>query len=125
MELKLYGIKDEVVGEIIFFLPSQNDGTMVRAVKGALLVKEPNQINTDIKDKSVYCLGSMDTCTGNITPLSPVYVKRVSEIRQELVNEIKIAKAEIGEKEPNADEVVGEDGAAKGLNFGRGNKNAK
>ena len=52
MKLKIYGVKDEVVGEIIFVLPSQNDGTMVRAVKGALLVKEPNQINTDIKDKA-------------------------------------------------------------------------
>ena len=124
MKLKIYGVKDEVVGEMIFVLPSQNDGTMVRAVKGALLVKEPNQINTDIKDKAVYCLGELDTCTGNIEALSPVYIKRVSEIRQELINEIKVAKMEIGEKEPNADEVVPEDGAVKGLKFARGQKNA-
>ena len=117
MKLFLYGVKDEVVGEFIFFFPAQNDGVMLRMIKGSLLNKEPNQINTDIKDKAVYSLGSIDTATGIIEASSPLYVKRVAEVRIDLINEIKVAKLEAGEEKPEAPEVVPEDGADKGLKF--------
>lgn len=105
MKLNIYGLKDNVVGEFIFFFQQQNEGTLKRVLKGALLSKEPNCIQTDLKDKSVYELGSVNTNTGLIESQQPVFVCNIADIRLELIKEIKIAKAEAGDEHPNADEV--------------------
>lgn len=105
MKLNIYGLKDNVVGEFIFFFQQQNEGTLKRVLKGALLSKEPNCIQTDLKDKAVYELGSINTITGQIEPQQPVFVCNISEIRLELIKEIKLAKAEAGDPKPEAPEV--------------------
>lgn len=109
MKLKFYGLKDDVTGEFIFFFQSQNEGTMKRVVKGALLDKQGNAFTHDIKDKKIYDLGSIDTQSGLVKDNKPVFVCGVNHIRLELIREIKIAKAEAGEKEPNAEEVVSDE----------------
>lgn len=109
MLLNIYGLKDNVVGEFIFFFQQQNEGTLKRILKGALLSKEPNCIQTDLKDKSVYELGSINTNTGKIEPQQPVFVCNISDIRLELIREIKIAKAEAGDENPTAEEVCKDD----------------
>lgn len=110
MKLKFYGLKDDVTGEFIFFFQSQNEGTMKRVVKGALLDKHGNAFTHDIKDKKIYDLGSIDTQTGIVEGNNNiVFVCGVNDVRLDLIREIKIAKAEAGEKEPNADEVVSDE----------------
>lgn len=109
MKLNIYSIKDEVAGEHPFTFEAPNDGMMERIVKGALLSKEQNVINTDIKDKVIFCVGERDTSTGVIVGTEPLFIKRVSEIRLSLIKEIKIAKAEAGDKEPTAEEVAGDE----------------
>ena len=106
MKLNIYGLKDDVAGEFVFFWQAQNEGMMKRAIKGALLSKEQNPFTTDIKDKSVYELGAIDTLTGQLEAIAPIFCVRVSEVRLELIKEIKIAKAEAGVAEPNAEEVA-------------------
>lgn len=108
MKLNIYGLKDTVEGEFVFFFQAKNDGLMQRAVKGALLVKEQNHFTTNMKDKDVYLLGQIETLTGVIKPCPAVFVNNVNEIRLELIREIKIAKAEAGEEKPTAEEVVDE-----------------
>lgn len=106
MILQIYALKDNATGEFIFFFQSQNDNTALRVIKGALLDKGQNPFITDMKDKDVYSIGEIDTMTGDIVKHSPILFKRVSDIRLDLIKEIKIAKAEMGEKDPNADEVA-------------------
>lgn len=108
MKLNVYSVKDEVAGDHPFTFEAPNDGMMERIVKGALLSKEQNVINTNIKDKVIYLIGTRDTTTGEIKGETPIFIKRISEIRLDLIKEIKIAKAEAGEKEPTAEEVVDE-----------------
>lgn len=105
----IYSIKDEVAGDHPFTFEAPNDGMMVRIVKGGLLSKEQNVINTDIKDKVIFLVGERNTETGVIKGCEPLFIKRVSEIRLELIKEIKIAKAEAGDKEPTADEVASDE----------------
>lgn len=110
MKLNIYAVKDNVSGEFTFIFESQNDGTMKRIIKGALLTKEQNVINTDIKDKTIYQVAIRDTMTGVIVgEASPVFVVNVSEVRLDLIKEIKIAKAEAGEDNPEAPEVASDE----------------
>ena len=109
MQLHFYGVKDDVTGEFVFTYLSQNEGTMKRVVKSALLGKEPNVFTTNLKDKKIYDLGIFDTETGLLVAQAVVYVCPVSELRLELIREIKIAKQEAGEKEPSADEVCSDE----------------
>lgn len=109
MKLNIYGVKDDVTGEFVFTFNSQNDGTMKRVVKSSLLTKEPNVFTRDLKDKKVYKLGEFETITGEIKALSPLYAFSVSEVRMELIEEIKIAKQEAGDPNPNANEVADDD----------------
>ena len=110
MKLNIYGVKDDVTGEFVFTFNSQNDGTMKRVVKSSLLTKEPNVFTRDLKDKKVYKLGEFETITGEIKALAPiVYAFSVAEVRMELIEEIKIAKQEAGDPNPNADEVAKDD----------------
>lgn len=106
MKLFIYGLKDNVEGEFVFTFKCKNDGLMQRVVKGCLMDKNGNAFTNNIKDKSIYLLGEFETLTGQIASYSPVFLKELSEIRLDLIREIKIAKAESGEEKPEADEVV-------------------
>lgn len=108
-KLKFYGLKDDVTGNFVFTFMSENDGTMKRVVKSALLGREPNVFTRDLKDKKIYDLGYFDTDTGKIDNNDVVYICSVAEIRLELIREIKVAKQEAGEKEPNANEVASDE----------------
>ena len=109
MKLNFYAVKDDVAGEFIFFFQVQNDGIMKRVVKGNLLSKERNPFTDDLKDKSIYQLGELETITGVLTPCTPIFCCSVQEVRLELIKEIKIAKAEAGIEKPNADEVISDE----------------
>lgn len=108
MKMNFYGVKDDVTGEFVFTFLSQNDGTMKRVVKSALLGKEPNVFTRDLKDKKIYLLGEFDTNEGTVDS-QPVFSCTVAELRMELIREIKVAKQEAGEKEPDADEVCSDE----------------
>lgn len=109
MKVIIYGVKDTIANDFPFTFESPNEGMMKRIVKGALLSKEQNVINTDIKDKDIFEVGERETTTGVIIGLAaPVFIEHVSNIRLDLIREIKIAKAEAGEKEPAAEEVADE-----------------
>lgn len=108
MKLEFYGLKDDITGEIVFTFLSQNEGTMKRVVKSALLGKDPNVFTTNLKDKKIYDLGLFDTLTGKFETNEPVYACSVAEIRLELIREIKVAKQEEGINEPDANEVCDE-----------------
>ena len=64
MIVKLYSIKDVIVGH--FKSPAQfnNDQEAVRAIKYAL--KSVNDLSRNCNDYQMWCLGSLDTETGVI-----------------------------------------------------------
>lgn len=109
MRINMYGLKDNVEGEFVFFFQAKNDGMMKRAVKGSLLLKERNHFTDNLKDKAIYDLGEIETLTGEIFANPPIFVCGVNEIRLELIKEVKLAKQEAGEENPNADEVIADD----------------
>lgn len=105
MKLLIYGLKDNVPGEFIFFFQAQNEGMMKRMVKSSLMTKEQNAFTHNIKDKSIYELGEIETVTGDIKPEPAIFICGVNEIRLELIKEIKVLKQEAGEEKPDANEV--------------------
>lgn len=109
MKLIIYAVKDTVACDFPITFEAPNEGMMKRLVKGSLLVKEHNVLNTDIKEKDIYEVGERDTTTGVIKGIEPLFIVHVSELRLELIRDIKIAKAEAGEKEPTADEVASDE----------------
>lgn len=109
MKLFIYGLKDNVEGEFVFTFKCKNDALMERVVKSCLLDKNGNAFTNNIKDKSIYLIGAFETSTGIISPITPTFLKELSELRLDLIREIKIAKAEAGEEKPEADEVVDDD----------------
>ena len=109
MKLEMYGLKDNVEGEFIFFFQAKNEGIMKRAVEGALLDKNGNHFTNNMKDKAIYNIGTIETLTGAIQPISPVFVSGVNEIRLDLIKKIKIAKAEQGDVKPDANEVASDE----------------
>ena len=113
-KLKFYGLKDDVTGNFVFTFMSENDGTMKRVVKSALLGKEPNVFTRDLKDKKIYDLGNFDTDTGKVSNNDVVYIASVAEIRLELIREIKVAKQEAGEEEDLPYPLVKPDGVIYG-----------
>lgn len=106
MKLQMYALKDNVEGEFVFFFQAKNGGIMKRVVESALLDKNGNVFTSNMKDKAIYNIGSIETATAEIVPNTPVFMFGVSEIRLDLIKQIKLAKAEAGEENPNADEVA-------------------
>lgn len=106
MKLEMYGLKDSVEGEFIFFFQAKNDGIMKRAVEGALLDKNGNHFTNNMKDKAIYNIGTIETLTGIIVPSDPIFICGVNEIRLDLIKKIKLAKQEEGQENPDAKEVV-------------------
>ena len=84
MNLKIYAVNDRVAGDFPFTFKAINDGTMERVVKGALLSKERNVFTTDIKDKSIYCIGEYETKTAVITPCVTCLLFRKLNLLNEL-----------------------------------------
>lgn len=109
MKLEMYGLKDSVEGEFIFFFQAKNDGIMKRVVESALLSKEPNSFTTNMKDKAIFNLGTIETLTGIVVPQDPVFICGVNEIRLDLIKQIKIAKQEQGIEKPDAKEVASDE----------------
>lgn len=74
--IKVYAVKDDLCG---FMNPiyCQNDNLARRAFANAARSKEPNNINTNPDEKSLYYLADFDEDTGVFTqPSSPVYLCR-------------------------------------------------
>lgn len=109
MKLEMYGLKDSVEGEFIFFFQAKNDGIMKRAVEGALLDKNGNHFTNNMKDKAIYNIGTIETLTGIIVPSDPIFICGVNEIRLDLIKKIKLAKQEEGQQNPDAEEVVSDE----------------
>jgi len=66
MKLKIYSIKDTVVGEYQSPIYMANDGTALRAVTNAVNSAQENPVKENAVDKQLYCLGEFDTDTGVI-----------------------------------------------------------
>lgn len=67
MILKLYAIKDTVVGELQNIIECQNDGVIIRDITNAINSTTDNALKTNYKDKQLYRLGEYDTKTGVVT----------------------------------------------------------
>lgn len=87
--LKLYCIRDVLVGfgvkhsynPVIIDCP--NDDVMIRVIKASLSSgAQPNELNVCPEDKEVWCIGSFDQETGNITPIKPYCVARCIDYKE-------------------------------------------
>lgn len=66
MKVKLYAIKDTVVGELQNIVEGQNDAVIVREIGNAINAPTENALKQNYKDKQLYRLGEYDTKTGQI-----------------------------------------------------------
>lgn len=99
MLMKLYSIKDVVVGN--FKNPAQftNDAEAVRAVKYAC--NSINDISTNCDDLQLWCVGSFDTETGVIESNLSLVINVVDCVNPEVYQAIK---------KPNINQEVKDDG---------------
>ena len=96
-KLVIYTVRDRLAGDSSLILTAKNEPILRRNIKGVLLSKQQNFINTDTPDKEIYESGYIDTDTGKIVGLeNPVFVVNVEELRQELISEIRQKQAEAG-----------------------------
>lgn len=94
-KLKLYVVRDCLVGDSSLILSAKNDAVLARNVKAAMLSQQANYLNTDTRDKQIYVTAELDTDTGIISGLvQPEFVFNLEDLRLELVSEVKKAKAQ-------------------------------
>lgn len=97
MKLNVYVLRDKLAGISNVILTANNDEVLKRDIKGVLLSKNQNVINTNTEDKDVFLAAVLDTDTGIIKALDvPVFTLNVELVRKELIQEIKIKQAEAG-----------------------------
>lgn len=105
-KLKLYVVRDTLVGDNSLLLSAKNDAVLARNVKATMLSKQQNYLNTDTTDKQVFEVGELDTDTGIITGLpSPAHVFNLEDLRQELIMEYRKRKAGIDDGEEGSEEA--------------------
>lgn len=66
MELKIYAIKDTVVGEMQLPFYQHNDGEAIRSITNAVNDKNSNAVKDNFQDKQLYYLGTFNSDTGEI-----------------------------------------------------------
>lgn len=81
MKLKLYAIKDTVVGELQNIVESQNDAVIIREIHNAINAPTENPLKTNYKDKQLYRLGEYDTKTGQIDS-KPEFMYNLSDFAE-------------------------------------------
>lgn len=95
--LNLYVVRDNVAGVNELILTAKNDEVLKRSVKGVLLSREQNYLNTDTRDKDIYLCGVLNTDNGVIDTINPTqFVCGVEQLRLELVAEIRAKREEAG-----------------------------
>lgn len=97
-KLKLYVVRDVLVGDSSLILSAKNDAVLMRNVKAAMFSQQSNYLNTDTRDKQLFLTAELDTDTGIIVGLpAPEFVCQLEDLRLELVAEVKKQKEIIGD----------------------------
>lgn len=81
--MRLYAIKDEVVGFNGSIMVMQNDEQMIRAMSAAVNAGDGNQMSMWAKDFSAWEVGDIDKVTGHIEPREPRLVCRGNSLKRE------------------------------------------
>ena len=68
MNMKLYTIKDTIVGAMTSPFAGVNDGSAIRSVKNMINSPVDNEVKANYKDKQLFCVGSYNDETGEIVP---------------------------------------------------------
>lgn len=104
-KLKLYVVRDVLVGDASLILTAKNDAVLIRNVKATMLSQQQNYLNTDTADKQILLTGELDTDTGVITGLpAPEFVAGLEDLRVELVAEVRRRKEQMQyDEEPNTE----------------------
>lgn len=100
MKLKLFTIKDVVAGEAPLILTAQNEAMLLRQIKSGMLAKQPNFLNTHIADKQIFEIGEYDLATCEIAAIKPVMIKALSEVFDDLVEEVRIRNKQLEGLQP-------------------------
>lgn len=95
MKLKLYVVRDEVALDNSVLLTAKSNDEVRRNISALMVAPQRNFLNTDIKDKRIFCVGELETSTGVITadPV-PLPVFPLEEIRQEVLADVAAKKAQ-------------------------------
>ncbi len=83
MNMKLYTIKDTIVGAMTTPFAGVNDGSAIRSVKNMINNPGDNEVKTNYKDKQLYCVGSYNDETGEIVP-QVRFITNLSELKEEV-----------------------------------------
>lgn len=107
MKLNIYSVFDKLAGQSVMVLTGQNNEVFKRLIRSALLSKQPNPINTDTKDKDIYCIGVLETETNAVTTEGcPKFALSIEQVRLELIDALA---AETGKDISDPSEVVSDE----------------
>ena len=97
-KLKLYVVRDVLVGDSSLILSAKNDAVLMRNVKAAMLSQQQNYLNTDTADKQIFATAELDTDTGIVIGLAlPEFVIGLEDLRQQLISEVRARKEQLGD----------------------------
>lgn len=85
MLLKLYAVKDVLVGSFMNPIPMQNDEVAVRSLR--IVANDPNSFKENKKDIQLWCLMSYDNETGLVVENNPYCVGNLIDYVEVKVND--------------------------------------
>lgn len=104
MKVNIYSLYDTAAGCSVIVITAKNNELAKRMVRSALMTKQPNPFNTDVKDKNLMLVGSIDQETNEVKAFKPSLAFGIEDVRQELIEYIA---AETGKSQEEVSKHVG------------------
>lgn len=92
MIYNLYCVKDEKVEFEPYVIPQPNDDLAIHSFGSSLVNTNPSFGR--FEDYGLYCLGSIDTATGKLTPCEPRFIIHGLNAREKAITRIKFLNLE-------------------------------
>lgn len=86
--MKIYCVKDVLASSICLVFSAKDDNLAKRTIEGYICAPVPNQVNTFVNDKQLYCVGEMDDNTMQVTACVPTFVCNIFEVRDNVLADL-------------------------------------
>lgn len=104
MKVNIYSLFDTTAGCSVMVITAKNHELAKRMVRSALMTKQPNPFNTDVKDKQLFLVASIDQETNEVLSIKPSLAFNIEDVRQDLIEYIA---AETGKSQEEVSKHVG------------------
>ena len=86
--MKIYCVKDVLASSICLVFSAKDDNLAKRTIEGYICAPVPNAVNTFVDDKQLYCIGSMDDNTIQVSAIVPTFICNIFEVRDHVLADL-------------------------------------